>query len=156
MCEGKGGCFLCMCVCVNFSPSLPATCSVWSGRPVQTARADSCLDWAGASRPLTPPQQRQVRAFSWLSSHSPLTTQRHTTVYPSLLSHTHTQLGFSNVVLRNYNYSKFSFCFCELQAITWRLRVMKPGLQNFWTKETKKMFWDKNQPLIRNIITLYA
>ncbi|KAG7237837.1 hypothetical protein INR49_031731 [Caranx melampygus] len=29
-------------------------------RPVQTTRADSCLDWAGASRPLTSPQQRQA------------------------------------------------------------------------------------------------
>lgn len=36
-------------------------------RVVQTcsdSEADSCLDWAGASRPLASPQQRQVRAFS--------------------------------------------------------------------------------------------
>lgn len=66
-------------------------CSVWC-RPVQTARTDSCLDWAGASRPLAAPQQRQVRPFSWLSSHLPLTSQQHTTVNPSLLSQS--KLGF--------------------------------------------------------------
>lgn len=72
-------------LCVSPSLSLPGKCSVWSG-PVQTTRADSCLDWAGASRPLTSLQQRQVSAVSWQPSHSPLTTPRHTTVNPSLPS----------------------------------------------------------------------
>lgn len=67
-------------------------CSVWC-RPVETARAGSCLDWAGASGPLASPEQRQVRSFSWRSSHSLLTSRQHTTVHPSLLSHN--TFGFS-------------------------------------------------------------
>lgn len=73
-----------VCVCANLN--------FFFCRPVQTARADSCLDWAGASRSLASPQQRQVRAFSWRASHFPLTRQQHTTVNPSLLSQR--KLGF--------------------------------------------------------------
>lgn len=79
-----GGFSVHVCAYLNFFFS-DSFCSA-RGKPVQTARADSCLDWAGASRSLTSPQQRQVRAFSWLSSHLPLTARQHTTVNPSLLS----------------------------------------------------------------------
>lgn len=98
-----GGGLLCVHVNTPLSSSpclsliLPLR-SVWS-RPVQTTRADSCLDWVGASRPLTSPQQRQVRAFSWLSSHSALTTPPHTTVNPSLLSHTKLVFGMVCVTM---------------------------------------------------------
>lgn len=78
-----------VCVCANLNFFF--FCSV-RHRPAQTARADSCLDWAGASGPLASPQQRQVRAFSWLSSHFPLTGRQHTTVNPSPLSQS--KLGF--------------------------------------------------------------
>lgn len=80
-----------VCVCVCQSEFLLLLLSA-AQRPAQTARADSCLDWAGASGPLASPQQRQVRAFSWLSSHFPLTGRQHTTVNPSPLSQS--KLGF--------------------------------------------------------------
>lgn len=84
-------------------------------RPVETARAGSCLDWAGASGPLASPEQRQVRSFSWRSSHSLLTSRQHTTVHPSLLSHN--TFGFSLLSSGNKDTVLPSFLSCSVLLI---------------------------------------
>ena len=152
----KGGVScVCVCVCVCVCEFLPLPpCDVLSVKRQTCSDSEGRLLFRLGRRQSTPHSASAATGESLQLTIITLTTDNPATHHSqSITAVTHTQLGFSNVVLRNYNYSKFFFCFRELQAITWRSRVKKPGLHNFWTKETKKMLWDNNQRLIRNITT---